>query len=75
MIGEQQAPLTRISSRNIYTQNFEIAILFSVVERSGNYVFGDDLPRALSARTVRYAPSFNGKGVQINFGRGSLDWK
>jgi len=41
-----------------YNQNFEIAILFSVVERSGNSVFKDDTPththRALSTR-VGYA--------------------
>ena len=36
--------------------NFEIAILFNVVEKSGNYVFGDDNPlTAQRARVVSYA--------------------
>jgi hypothetical protein len=38
-------------------QNFEVAILFSVVKRTGNYVFEDDTPTitALRARVVSYA--------------------
>ena len=39
-------PSTHTNSRNISNQNFEIAILFSVVERSGKYVF--DNPRTFS---------------------------
>ena len=72
-------PLT-INSQHTSNQSFEIAILFSVVEESGNYVFENDNPlpfRTLSARVVNYAPraytDFYGKDGFINSGRGSLD--
>jgi hypothetical protein len=49
-------PLTPTISPNKSNQNFEIAILFNLVERSGNYVFEDDNPlTALRSRLVRYA--------------------
>jgi hypothetical protein len=36
------APLTPTISPNIFNQNFEIAMLFNVVESSGNSVLEDD---------------------------------
>jgi hypothetical protein len=40
-------------SPNTSNKSFEIAILFDVVERSGNYVFEKDIPpRALRARVL-----------------------
>jgi hypothetical protein len=43
-------------SPNTSNQNFEIAIVFKVVERSGNYVFGEEIPpTALRASVVSYA--------------------
>jgi hypothetical protein len=48
-------PLTPTISPNTSNQNFEIAILFNVVERSRNYVFEDDNSlTALGARAVSY---------------------
>ena len=41
---------------NTSNQNFEIAILFNVVESSINYVFEDEKPpKSLRARVVSYA--------------------
>ena len=49
-------PLTPTISPNTSNQNFEIAILFDVVKKSGNYVFEDDTPpTALKARVVSYS--------------------
>jgi hypothetical protein len=49
-------PPTPIISLKTSNKNFEIAILFNVVEKSGNYVFEDvTLPRTLSTRVVSYA--------------------
>ena len=49
-------PLTPPISPNTSNKNFEIAILFNVVEKSGNYIFGDDTPpTALRVRVVIYA--------------------
>ena len=45
-------PPTPIISSNTYNQNFYIAILLSVVERSGNYVFEDDNPFAVLRERV-----------------------
>ena len=43
-------------SPNTSNQNFEIAILFNVVERSGNYIFELDIPPTVfRARVVSYA--------------------
>jgi hypothetical protein len=42
--GQNNPPLTPTISPNISNQNFEIAILFNVVESSGSYVFEDDNP-------------------------------
>jgi hypothetical protein len=48
--------LTPTISPNTSNQNFEIDILFNVVERSGNYVFEDDTPPTVPrARVVSYA--------------------
>ena len=48
-------PSTPTIYPNTSNQNFEIAILFNVVESFGNKVFKDDNPlRALSARVVGY---------------------
>jgi hypothetical protein len=42
-------------SQNTSCQNFEIAILFNAVERSGNYIFElDTPPRAFRTRVVSY---------------------
>ena len=43
-------------SPSTFNQNFEIAILFNIVERSGNYVFEDEssLPTALRAKAGSY---------------------
>jgi len=52
---EDSHPSTPTISPNISHKNFEIAIFFSVVIKSGNYVFKDDHhPTALKARVVRY---------------------
>ena len=49
-------PLTPTISPNTFNQSLEIAILFNVVESSGNYVFKDDKPpRAPRAKVVSYA--------------------
>jgi hypothetical protein len=49
-------PLTATISQNTSNQNFEIAILFDVVKKSGNYRFDDDTPpTALRKRVVSYA--------------------
>ena len=49
-------PLTPTISPNTSNQNFEIAILFNVVESSGNYVFENDQPSIpLRARVVSYS--------------------
>ena len=48
-------PPTPIISPNTFNQNFEIAIVFKVNERSGNYVFEGDNPpppTAIKARAV-----------------------
>jgi hypothetical protein len=43
-------------SQKISSQNFEIAILFNVVGRSGNYIFElDNPPTVFRARVVSYA--------------------
>jgi hypothetical protein len=43
-------------SPNTFNQSLEIAILFNVVESSGNYVFKDDSsPRSPRAKVVSYA--------------------
>ena len=65
---------TTTISPNTSNQNFEIAILFNVVVRSGNYVFGDKTPLiALMARVVRFCPGsisgLNRKGDCINYRR------
>jgi len=42
-------------SPNTSNQNFEIAIMFNIVERSGDYVFHDDNTNtALRARVASY---------------------
>ena len=45
-----------IISQNIFDQHFDMAILFNIVERSGNYVFEDynPPPIALMTRVVSY---------------------
>ena len=51
-------PPTPTVSLNTFNRNFEISILFSIVERSRDYVFEDDNPpppTALRARVVSYA--------------------
>ena len=49
-------PTTPTISSNALNQNFEIAILFNIVERSENYVFEDcNPPTALRARVVSCA--------------------
>jgi hypothetical protein len=49
-------PPTPTISPKTSNKNLEIAILFNVVEKSGNYIFEDDIPpTALSARVVSYA--------------------
>ena len=72
----QLTPLPRPQFSNIFNQNFEIVILFNVVETSGNYVFEDDNPPiALRERVVSYALEIFGlyrKRDRINFGGGSL---
>jgi len=42
-------------SPNTSNQSLKIGILFSVVKRSKNYVFDDDIPPAIRARVVSYA--------------------
>ena len=42
-IGEQLGPLPHHFSAKSPDPNFEIAILFSIVEKANNYVFEDDL--------------------------------
>ena len=45
-----------IVSPNTSNKNFELTILFNVIERSGNYFFRDDKPHtALRARFVMLA--------------------
>jgi hypothetical protein len=55
--GGQLTPLSRPQFTQTHpVKNFEIAILFKVVDRSGNYVFEDDRPlTALRTRVVSYA--------------------
>ena len=48
-------PHTLIISPNTSNQSLKIGILFSVVKRSKNYVFDDDIPPAIRARVVSYA--------------------
>jgi hypothetical protein len=49
-------PLTPTISPKTFNQSLEIAILFNIVESSGNYVFKDDKPpRAPRAKVVVYA--------------------
>ena len=64
-------------SKNTPNQNFEIAIFFYVIKRSGATSLRMTNPLiALRARVVRYALEvFNGKGGHINFGEGLLDWQ
>jgi hypothetical protein len=53
--GNKNPPTPNIYKNTSY-KNFEIAILFNVVERSGNYFFEDDNPStALRARILSYA--------------------
>jgi hypothetical protein len=56
-IGGQLTPLSCPPfPPNTSNQNFEIVILFKVVESSGNQIFEDDNPlRALRTRVVNYA--------------------
>jgi hypothetical protein len=56
-IDRRENPPTPIISPNIPDQRFDMAILFNVVERPGNYVFEDDNPPpiALRTRVVSYA--------------------
>ena len=56
-------------SPNTSNQNFEIALLFNIVERFRNYVF-EALFYALGA----YKVFFYRKNGCTNFGGGSLDW-
>jgi phospholipase/lecithinase/hemolysin len=47
---------TSTISPSTSNENFEMPILFNVVEKSGNYFFEDEIhPTALSARVVGYA--------------------
>jgi hypothetical protein len=49
-------PRTLTISPNASNKNFEIVILFNIVERFGNYILNDDTPpTALRARVVSYA--------------------
>ena len=49
-------PSTPTIYPNTSYPNFEIAVLFKVVERSANYIFEDDSPpTALEVRVVSYA--------------------
>jgi hypothetical protein len=49
-------PPTLTISPKTSNNNFEIAIFFNVVKKSGNYVFEDDTPpTAFSARVISYA--------------------
>ena len=53
MEGKQPIPHKPIIPKNTSNLNFKRAILFSIVERSSNYVFGDvNLPSVLRARAV-----------------------
>ena len=42
-IGGQIDPLSRLYFSKLFDQNFEIAILFSIVERPNNYAFRDNI--------------------------------
>ena len=56
MIEATNTPSTPTIYPDTSNQNIEIAILFKVVERSGNYIFEDDTPpTALRVRVVSYA--------------------
>ena len=56
MIGEKLTTSKTTTSANTFNKNFEIVILFNVVERSGNYVSEYDICpiEALTARVVGY---------------------
>jgi hypothetical protein len=50
------APSKPTISPNTSNQNFEIAILFNVVESSGNYIFEQDIPPTVfRTRVISYA--------------------
>ena len=52
---------------NTPNQNFEIVILFSIVEKPGNYVFEDDSLQGKGCKlSPRSALEFYGKGGRIN---------
>ena len=69
-------PLTSTISPNIPNQNFEIAIFFSVLNRSGNYVFEDEHPHSPQGKGCKLCSGgIYKKGVRRNFGVGSLDWR
>jgi len=52
--GNNLPPSLTISPKTS-DRNFEIAILFTVIKRSGNYVFeDDDPPKTFRARVVSY---------------------
>jgi hypothetical protein len=54
--GQLASPPKPTISTSLSNQNFEIAILFSVIERSGNYILKDGKsPAALRARVINYA--------------------
>jgi hypothetical protein len=77
--GQLASPPTPTISTSLSNQNFEIAILFSVIERSGNYIFKDGKsPTVLRDRVISYTLEtyevYIEKGDRIKFGGGSLDW-
>ena len=77
--GNQNPSHVSISSKTS-NQNFQIAILFNVVKRSGNYVLKNETPflHSPQGRGCKLCPGgIQGlcrKGDRINFGEGSLDW-
>ena len=75
-------PPTPINSQNTPNQDFEIIVLFSVVERSGDIIslriIHTHPSRALSARVISFAPrayKVLWKGWSHKLRKGSLDWK
>ena len=63
MNGGESIPSPRksIIPRNTSDRNFKRAILFSIVERSSNYVFGDtNHPTVLRAKGCKFGNSFIG---------------
>ena len=49
-------PLTPAICANTSNQNFEITILFNVVQRSENYVFEDDSPQSPHGKGCKICP-------------------